>query len=308
MREHIGTRRLYIKNLVYSSVVSLRIIFLTRRGLKKLTLNAFAFFGVLSAVVQFVSVAYSGSILIDHPVSFIVSCSVASILYGIFRTIPRSKICHTYSDIDITLNVVVGNILQKSGQIVVGFTDTFDTDITDSEVINKDSLQGKLLTEKFGGDQRALDRKLEQALRTKTIETLETRANKPKGKLQRYPIGTAVYVKSSAKDGVYALAISKMGNNLVAESSVHYLWESLGQLWECVYEKGQRKPASMPLLGTGLARINALDRESLLRMIILSFLARSREKLVCNELTVFIHPKDRHYINMLELEAFIKTI
>jgi len=99
-----------------------------------------------------------------------------------------------------------------------------------------------------------------------------------------------------------------MSNNLVAESSVHSLWDSLGQLWNAVYTYSARQSVVMPVLGTGLARINALDRESILRMTLLSFMARNREKLFCKELTIYIHPSDRQYFNMLELEAFVKQI
>jgi hypothetical protein len=46
----------------------------------------------------------------------------------------------------------------------------------------------------------------------------------------------------------------------------------------------------------------------MLRMSLISFVARSRENLICNELTIYIHPTDQRHINMLELKAFIKTL
>jgi len=64
----------------------------------------------------------------------------------------------------------------------------------------------------------------------------------------------------------------------------------------------------MPIIGSELARINCLDRESLLRMILLSFAARSREDPVCRKLVVVVHPKDYDRINMLEIEAFLRTL
>jgi len=99
-----------------------------------------------------------------------------------------------------------------------------------------------------------------------------------------------------------------MSNSLVAKSDVHRLWHSLGQLWNAVYMHGQRDPIAMPLVGSELARINCLDRESLLKMALLSFVSRSREELICKDFTVVIHPKDHDKINMLEVEAFLLSL
>lgn len=99
-----------------------------------------------------------------------------------------------------------------------------------------------------------------------------------------------------------------MQNNLIAKSSVDDLWQSLGSLWDAVYLHGQRRTVAMPIVGSELAKINCLDRESLLRMILLSFVARSREEVICKKLVVVIHPRDYDRINMLEVEAFLRTI
>jgi hypothetical protein len=89
---------------------------------------------------------------------------------------------------------------------------------------------------------------------------------------------------------------------------VDYLWQSLGSVWDAVYLHGQRETVAIPIVGSELAKINCLDRESLLRMILLSFVARCREELICKKLVVVIHPKDYDRINMLEVDAFLKTL
>jgi hypothetical protein len=99
-----------------------------------------------------------------------------------------------------------------------------------------------------------------------------------------------------------------MGNNLVVKSSVDDLWHSLGQLWEEVYAKGQHERVVVPIMGSELARIHCVDRESLIRLILLSFVARSREALLCKELVLVVHPADAMKVNMLEVAAFLKTL
>ena len=189
-------------------------------------------------------------------------------------------------------------------------TDTFDTDTVGDEVISSASLQGQMQNIRFNNNLAIIDKQIDAELKSVEVIAVEKRSEKPKGKLKRYPIGTVVVMKSSneSNDKIFGVAISKMTNDLVSESSVNSLWESLGQLWNTVYKYSARQAVVMPVLGTGLARINALDRESLLRMTLLSFMARNREKLFCKQLTIYIHPSDRHYFNMLELEAFIKQI
>jgi hypothetical protein len=61
-------------------------------------------------------------------------------------------------------------------------------------------------------------------------------------------------------------------------------------------------------MGSELARIHCVDRDSLIRLILLSFVARSREALLCKELVVVVHPSDATKINMLEIAAFMRTL
>ncbi len=107
---------------------------------------------------------------------------------------------------------------------------------------------------------------------------------------------------------VFGVAYTRMGNDLIAHSSVDYLWHSLNQIWDAVYLHGQRERVAIPLIGTEFARISCLDRDSLLKMILLSFVARSREDPVCRELIVIIHPRDYEKINLLEVDTFLQTI
>lgn len=290
-------------------VFSIKELFTTRSA-KIFFINALAFFGLVSAIVQFLSVVYTDSFTFDDPNLFLSATAILSIAYGLASAFPRTKVSQAYKDVDVKINVIVGDVLKYKGQVAIGFSDTFDTETKNDTVISSSSLQGKLLNEKFGGNSDTLDKKLSESLKAKTPEVTEKRSDKTKGKLKRYPIGTvAVFdIDGTAKTRIYALALSKMKNDLVTESSVHYLWDAIGQLWDAVYNNGQLSPIAMPVLGTGLARINALDRESLLRMLLLSFMARTREQLVCKELTIYIHPNDRKYINMTEVKAFLKHL
>ena len=106
----------------------------------------------------------------------------------------------------------------------------------------------------------------------------------------------------------FAVAYTRMGNDLIARASVDDLWLSLGAVWSAMQQYGQRGTIAIPLIGSEFARVSSLDRESLLKMIVLSFVARSREDPICRELTVVVHPHDADRINFLEVDAYLRTL
>lgn len=283
-------------------------VILSKRGLEKLLLNAFAFIGAVAVLIQIVSFFYYPDGINDYRNEVVLSLVSAACLYGLWRAWPKSSIERTYNPNNFKVKVVVSDILKYDGQIVVGFSDTFDTNTEGDRVISKNSLQGQFLEKKYNGDTAQLDRDILNALKDEKVIEKISKSKKKLGKLGRYAIGTVAVLGDSDENRVYALAYSHMGTNLVAESSVDNLWQSINKLWDTVYVHGQHKPVAIPLIGSGLSRINYLDSESLLRMTLISYIARSREKLISKELIVCIRPADREKINMLELEAFLKHI
>ncbi|GAA1022440.1 hypothetical protein Aple_075610 [Acrocarpospora pleiomorpha] len=202
--------------------------------------------------------------------------------------------------------MVVGDLFEQDADIVVGFTDTFDTSISDGGVISSSTVQGQLVLRHYDGDHRRLDKDLSGALSRTIPIARETRQTKQRGKLLRYPLGTVAVIGRPHRH-VFAVAYSHMGRDNVAQSSLKDLWLSLERLWNAVHQHGQRRRLAMPIIGSGLARIDVLNREGLLRMILLSFIAQSRQAVVCNELLIVIHPNDLGEVDLLEMAAFLKS-
>jgi hypothetical protein len=207
----------------------------------------------------------------------------------------------------MAVRVVVGDLFDQPGQLMVGFTTTFDTDTTDDLVISESAVQGQLLHRFYDGDREQLDEDLEHALRQHHPIAVESPADKRLGKLTRYQLGT-VAVLSRMNRRIFCCAYSEMGNDLVARSTVDQLWASLGLLWSAVAEYGKLAPLTMPIVGSDLARIDPLDRENLLKLILMSFVARSRERLFCKELRIVVHPKDFGEINLTQVAAYLRRL
>lgn len=284
---------------------ALRHMFGTTRGIRLFLANLLVAFGAISAVVQFFGQLYPAAL--PDPSLVTAAAAGVCVLWATVRAWPRACVRHEFKFPDMTVVVQVGDLFDQQTHIVVGFTDTFDTSVAENRLVNSSSVQGQLLTRLYDDDCQRLDKDLSSALRDVMPVSKEAREHKHQGKLNRYAVGTVAVLRSRPQL-VFGVAYSHMGNDCVAKSSVEDLWFSLNRLWDAVYRYGQREYVAIPLVGSGLARLDFLDRESILRMILLSFVARSREVQICRELRIVIWPPDLEKVDMLEIAAFLRTI
>jgi len=228
-------------------------------------------------------------------------CAWVETLRGLVRTRQGTRMCREdFADLNTAVVVTTGDLFaQDDANLVVGFCDTFDTDIDRNIVISGESTQGILLRTLYGGDRRNLDRELKAALAHVPKVFVESRSAKPRGKLTRYPVGTVATLYHSTRR-VFAVAYSQMGNDLMAQSTPFMLSLGLDNLWDAVYRHGQLKPVAMPLIGSSLSRSGA-SYEELLTMIIQSFLASPRGRYLGPELRVVIPQQLFEQINISEV-------
>jgi hypothetical protein len=231
----------------------LRQIFRTSRGRVILVAQFFIAFGVVTAAVQFVGQVFGARF--TNPGGVTAISLAACLLWGLVSAYPRSRIARDFQHPDIVITIRVGDLLAEQADLVVGFSDTFDTDISDDDIISGASLQGQLLTRVYEGDLRRLDDELDLALSATVPTSVETRESKPKGKLRRYPIGTVAVIGSPHRK-IYCLAYSRMGNDLTARSSMDDLWSARrgsSSGWRCrSWERSW--PGSTPSTGKTCSR------------------------------------------------------
>lgn len=256
-------------------------------------------------MVQFVGQLFPRAFADPGPVTMV--SLVFCLAYGAFRSWPKQHVRRTFSLPDMSVSIVSGDVFDEPGHLVVGFSDTFDTCVAGGVVVNPDSLQGQLLRRRYNGDAPLLDKELDAGLREARPVAVEDRADKPVGKLTRYKLGT-VAVLGERPQLVFAVAYSRISNDCVAESSVEDLWFSLERLWDAIYRHGQHERVALPLIGYGLSRIDFLDAESLLRLLLLSFVTRSRQRRICRELRIVLRPEVFRQIDLREAEAFLGSL
>lgn len=287
-------------------VYAVRTIFGTTRGRSWLAANTLVAFGLTSAMVQFAGQFFPGSL----PSALVVTggCAAACLVWGMVRAYPRRVVRRDFKHPEMSVVIEVGDLFaQSDAHLVIGFTDTFDTSIENDLIIHRTSVQGQMLQRIYGGDQPLLDRELDLALQGVAVESTETVQSKPHGNLDRYPRGT-VAVLGTPQRRLFGVAYGRMGNDLIVRASLDDIWHSLNTLWESIYRSGYRETVAMPLVGSGLARINHLERESLLKMIVLSFVASSRQRLICKELRIMVWAPDLDRVNLLEVQAFLRNL
>ncbi|WP_427920960.1 macro domain-containing protein [Streptomyces sp. cg40] len=189
--------------------------------------------------------------------------------------------------------LVRGDLFEQTDcNLVVGFTDTFDTETDQDIVISRDSVQSQLVDRVFGGRRRLLDEKLKTGLRAVRAVATESARAKPRGRRVRYPVGTTVAVPVDGRR-IFAVAYSRLGNDLVARSGDEDLRSGLENLWASVAVHGLFRPVAVPLIGSGLARVTDLDRSQLVALIVDSFIAACRRyPALTPELRIVVRPED----------------
>jgi hypothetical protein len=277
----------------------------TRHGLAQLGRNCAVQFGLLAGGAQLFFTLWPDADLPRWPTFLGIAC--LAVLIATLISLPRDRISRDFTHPDVTVTVEVGDLFDHACHLVVGFTDTFDTDTADESLVSRRSVQGQLLHRLYDGDVAALDAHLAEALTDMTPVRTESRTSKRIGKLERYPVGTVAVVKGSGRN-IFCTAYGRMNNDLIVSCGTEQLWSSLAQLWDAVRRHGHREKVAMPITGSDLARINNMDHSSLLKLVLLSFVAHSRARGVCGSLTIVVHPQDHYRIDMLELGVFLRSL
>ena len=224
-----------------------------------------------------------------------------SLVVAIFSTIPPINFLETIRGKDISIRIVVGNIFNQPGDIVVPSNSTFDTILQD-EFISPNSIQGQLAEREYDKIEY-LDQEIENQLQNITpIKTL----NRPASKKKQYEIGTIIKLSHRSKFKSYWMALANVNEHGKPDGKFENLQICLETLWRYIGEKGHMTRLIMPVLGSGKTGINE-NRFTILKEIIFSFVAMSKELKITEELVICVHPSDitNERINMYELRKYL---
>jgi len=274
--------------------------FFSKRTLLKFSTNFLVLIGIFSGIIQVVTFSFKD--FPNYEWKGLFSVVLVSAIIALLRSWPKNNFSESFANPDVKIGIKVGNIFDQSGHLVIGFSDTFDTEIGD--IVSKDSMQGQFLVSMYGNNQSKLDADLDALLQS---EESEEDTTKTRGKNKRYKVGTVVALSGQERK-FFCCAYSHMGSNLKATSDINNLWASLQNLWDKIRVEGEQKTIVMPVIGTNLARVIGISFQLSINLILLSFIINSRIEPISKELILIMREEDKEKVNLLEIQDFLKSL
>jgi hypothetical protein len=220
-----------------------------------------------------------------------------SVVVALVWAWPKTSITHRIGLSDTAISVRLGNVFDQTGNIIVGVTDVFDTEV--GNVIAPASVQGQFQLRYFP-NQHELDRLIDQSLAAKSFEIDQ---EKETGKNKRYPLGTVAHIEHGAQRFIL-LAYSRMSRAGQAQSDICKLTTSLQACWQFLRESGQHQPVHMPVIGSRYAR-TGFPRSLLIQLIVLSFLDEERRGNLTNQLTIYVAEADAETVDFAMMDDWL---
>jgi hypothetical protein len=213
---------------------------------------------------------------------------------------PVKRIRYKHPGIDLTVEVLIGDLFEVPGQKVISTNTTFDTDIASGIISNK-SLQGIFTNMYYPGDVPKLDAELAHGL-----QGIPSTQIQKAGKTDRYDFGTTVKLKIGP-EYFYWLAMAQMNINNTAKTELKDLNNILEGLWEFIETKGEKLDTVIPVIGSGLGRL-VTNRKKLIAIIAQSFVTASQNQVFVNKLTIVVHPSDieKSNLNLFEVKDLLQ--
>ena len=211
----------------------------------------------------------------------------AGAIVGLWRAWPRLSVKYKIAGTDAEIEIRVCDLFEQDGALVVSGNTTFDTAMDDG-TISKSSTQGQYAT-RFCDNLTNLDRQIEDSLKKQDFKQRDPE-EKPYGKRKEYEIGTVASVSCGGKSA-YFVAVASLDKNRRASSTLNNILDALPRLWEFVQTRGNLERIAMPIMGSGLSRVQ-VERERLIREIVKSFIAAARTGRFCEYLTIAISSQD----------------
>ncbi len=265
-------------------------------------------FSLLTLLLAFVSWDDIGVVAKCDRLFLLVVIIIFSILVAIFILLfKRSNVLWEKGNGKI--RVMYGDILKvafppkcKENRIVVIPVNTcFDT-IVGNGLVSENTIHGKWLEGmvKRGVSITELDKKITQSIKALNLNTLErySEAQKPKGKLERFPQGTIISIEGEYGLEYYLLALSEFDENLNAQCTKEEFVNCIQDLMTFYDKNGQGRPIYLPLMGTGLSRVNISPEESLNILTNMIMLNRNKVHGVVN---IIVFDKQRNAVSIFNV-------
>lgn len=198
---------------------------------------------------------------------------------------------------DVT--VKKGDIFKQDGFKAIAFNEYFDTQVDDN-VISRQSLNGKFITERLGIPVVELDKHIEN-YPFEDEDRLGENTDRTVGKKKKFSIGTiCVY------NDYLLTAFSKFDDKNRAWLTMPEYLGFLINFWDRVNRVYAQKSVSVPIFGSGITRIKEhrnISDEDLLKIMLWTFRISEMRFKYPAKLTIVIHTGKIDKINLLDIKS-----
>jgi hypothetical protein len=285
-----------------------RLEYTLKKHKRKLLFSFFAAIGVLWTIIEcssYLSKKFRDFTENNLLILFLVI--VTSIIYSIVATLPKRKICQNIKNLNTSISIEVGDLLDKRGNLVIGSSNYFDT-----KTSRTDSLKTQLINRFFNNAVDHLDSLIMQSLENQgAIGTTVNTQTKPQGKTIKYNVGTTadIPLPSDPNTKIFISIICEVIYKGQAKSKVadyRMLFKSLEEIWKHIRNTNNNKEIYIPVLGAGVTGLS-LSKLTLIQLIVFSFLLNSKESKIGKSLNIVIPDSNYDPELFYEVETYLKS-
>src|SRR6266487_508102 len=131
------------------SLAAYKATVLSWQTLKEFVSSFFQAFGVIALFLGVLDILFPNTFNFGY--KGIAIFSGASLLWALATIIPKRKISRQLSVPDTKITIKIGDLFQEDGNLVIGMSDTFDTE-KGGGIIKPNSIQGQFLTKIYNDD------------------------------------------------------------------------------------------------------------------------------------------------------------
>ncbi len=222
----------------------------------------------------------------------------ATALASFVWAVPNCYHRHKIGSRDCSIELVVGDMIEDSDDMIIPANTFFDT----NETISGWSIQGQLAERRFGKDFELLDGMLAKAIKASGLEGVEV-PEKTRGKNIRYPLNSIVWVSGKREEDAqrfYWLAMCDFNNDGSIIRERTDIEASVVAVWNYLKERPHVRTLCMPVLGTGLTP-DGMAPFDVIGMIVDTFLTEATGDGLVKSLRIYLYPKDSETFTTFKL-------
>lgn len=195
---------------------------------------------------------------------------------------------------DTKIKVKFGDIFKEDGWKAIAVNDFFDSRV-DEDLVSSKSLHGHVLNTYWEDNRTDWTKQVALSLNGQAAKQ-ETRS-RGKGNKSRYPIGTTARAISGGQRFLFvSLGETDLSNNETSANAEMLISAVRGMVAEA-RAACSMDPLAIPLMGTGLARIDTKE-SVILDLIITAVLEESRKGRVTGEISIVLPERLKKKINL----------